>query len=57
MWAVGLFLVVAGFAVRQRHEALGAVVALGGALVLGSWLWSQWSLRRWKRSVPRRETS
>lgn len=57
MWAVGLFLVVAGFAVRQQHELLGAVVAVGGVVVLGTWLWSQWSLRRWKRSIGRRETS
>jgi hypothetical protein len=57
MWAVGLFLVVAGFAVRQRHEVLGTVVAIGGALVLGSWLWSQWSLWRWKRTIRGRERS
>lgn len=55
MGPVGLCVVVAGFATRQQHEIAGLVVAVGGAVVLATWTWSQWSLHRWKSSIRRRE--
>lgn len=57
MWAVGLFLVVGGFAVGQQHTVLGQGVSVGGAVVVVIWVWGRWSMRRWVRSVERGATS
>lgn len=57
LWAVGLFLVVAGLATGQQHPALGWVICVGGVLVAAAWAWNRWSLRRWVTSFERRETS